>query len=196
MRVFIGIGLPQETRRAIAEAVLPFRARKLSVSWTPEENLHLTLKFLGEIPPARVPEIGSLLRAAAGNVSAFEVTVEGAGGFPTLRAPRVLWVGIREPLVLVGKLQENMETVLSGAGFPREGRPFHPHITVGRVRGGIPPGWGEEFARALSGKPFGMAGVTSYQLYESRLSPRGATYTVLVDIPLPPGVEPGGKRGE
>lgn len=196
MRAFIGIGLPPQCRRAIAEAVSPFRVRRLPVSWTPEQNLHLTLKFLGEIPPGRVQEIGALLLAAAGDVPVFELSVEGAGGFPSLRAPRVLWIGIREPLVLVGKLQENMETMLSGAGFPREGRPFHPHITVGRVRGGIPPGWGEDYARALSGKPFGMAGVTSYQLYESRLSPRGATYTVLVDIPLPPGVEPGRKRGE
>lgn len=187
MRAFIGIGLPQEIRRAIADAVSPFRSRRLPVSWTPERNLHLTLKFLGEILPGRVEEIGSLLLAAAANVPAFDIAVEGAGGFPSLRAPRVLWVGIREPLVLVGKLQENMETVLSGAGFPREGRPFHPHVTVGRVRDRVPAGWGDEYARALSGIPFGAAGVTSYQLYESRLSPEGATYIILRDIPLARG---------
>ena len=196
MRAFIGIGLPQEIRRAIAEAVAPFRARKLPVSWTPEGNLHLTLKFLGEISPGRVEEIGSLLRSAAADVPAFRIRVEGAGGFPSLRALRVLWVGIGEPLVLVGKLQENMETALSGAGFPREGRQFHPHITVGRVRGRIPPGWGEAYSTALSGIPFGVAGVTSYQLYESRLSPGGATYTVLHDVPLPRGIKESGEREE
>ena len=189
MRAFVGIGLPPSVRRAIAEAASPFRVLRLPVSWTPEGNLHLTMKFLGEIPSGRVEEIGELLLAAAGDVPAFDLTVEGAGGFPGLRAPRVLWVGIREPLVLVGKLQENMETMLSGAGFPREGRPFHPHITVGRVRGRIPPGWGEEYARVLSGIPFGTAGVNSCQLYESRLSPGGAEYTVLREIPLSRGAE-------
>ena len=184
MRAFIGIGLPPERRRAIADAISPFRERRVPVSWTPERNLHLTLKFLGEIPPGRVEEIGALLVAAAGDVPPFEIFVEGAGAFPSLRAPRVVWIGIREPLVLVEKLQENMETMLSGAGFPREGRPFHPHITVGRARGRVPPGWGEEYAKALSGIPFGAAPVNSFQLYESRLSPGGATYTVLKDIPL------------
>jgi len=189
MRAFIGIGLPPGCRRAIAEAVFPFRVRRLPVSWTPEQNLHVTLKFLGEIPPGRVDEIASLLLAACGGIPAFEFLVEGAGGFPSLRAPRVLWVDIREPLELVGKLHENMENMLSGAGFPREGRPFHPHITVGRVRDRLPPGWGEEYAGALSGKPFGTVGVSSYQLYESRLSPGGAAHTVLRDIPLPRGPE-------
>ena len=74
MRAFIGIGLPPDCRRAIADAVSPFRARRLPVSWTPEENLHLTLKFLGEISPGRVEEIGARLLAAAEDVPAFEVT--------------------------------------------------------------------------------------------------------------------------
>lgn len=189
MRAFIGIGLPPECRRAIREAISPFHARRLAVSWTPEQNLHVTLKFLGETPPGRVDEIASLLLAAGSGIPAFEFLVEGAGGFPSLRAPRVLWVGIREPLELVGKLHENMEKALSCAGFPCEERPFHPHITVGRVRDWIPPGWGEKYASALSGKPFGVVGVRSYQLYESRLSPGGAVHTVLRDIPLPRGPE-------
>jgi 2'-5' RNA ligase len=194
MRAFIGIGLPPECRRAIAAAYSQFRVRRLPVSWTPEQNLHVTLKFLGEIPPGSVDGIASLLLEASGGIPAFGILVEGAGGFPSLRAPRVLWVGIRESLELVGKLHENMENVLSGAGFPREGRPFHPHITVGRVRDRLPPGWGEEYAGALSGKPFGAVKVNSYQLYESRLSPGGAEYAVLRDIPLKPGPERTGRE--
>jgi 2'-5' RNA ligase len=184
MRAFIGIGLPPECRRAIAEAVFPLRARRPAVSWTPESNLHVTLKFLGQIPPDRVDEIGSLLAETAKGFGPFELAVEAPGGFPTLRAPRVLWIGIREPLELVGKLHENMENALSGAGFPREERRYHPHITVGRVRDRLPPGWGEEYAKALSGKSFGVVGVGSFQLYESRLSPGGAAYYVLRDVPL------------
>ncbi|MBI5343275.1 MAG: RNA 2',3'-cyclic phosphodiesterase [Deltaproteobacteria bacterium] len=184
MRAFIGIGLPPECRRAIAEAVFPLRAKRPAVSWTSEPNLHVTLKFLGQIPPERVDEIGSLLAETARGFGPFEFSVEGPGGFPALRAPRVLWIGIREPLELVGKLHENMENALSGAGFPREERRFHPHITVGRVRDRLPPGWWEEYAKALSGKSFGVVGVSSFQLYESRLSPGGAAYCVLRDVPL------------
>lgn len=187
MRAFIGIGLPPECRRAIAEAISPLRAKRPPVSWTPEQNLHMTLKFLGEIPPERAPEIASLLAVTARYFRPFEFAVEEPGGFPTLHDPRILWVGIREPLELVGKLQENMENVLSGAGFPREGRPFHPHITVGRVRDRLPPGWGEEYAKALSGKPFGVVVAGSLHLYESRLSPGGANYRVLRDVPLAGG---------
>jgi 2'-5' RNA ligase len=187
MRAFIGIGLPPACRRAIAAAYSQFRGRRLPVSWTPEQNLHVTLKFLGEIPPGDVDCIASLLLEASEGIRPFGILVEGAGVFPSLRAPRVLWVGIRESLELVGKLHENMEDALSGAGFPREDRPFHPHITVGRVRDRLPPGWGEEYAGALSGIQFGAFTVSSYQFYESRLSPAGAAYDVLRDIPLKPG---------
>ncbi|MBI5419569.1 MAG: RNA 2',3'-cyclic phosphodiesterase [Deltaproteobacteria bacterium] len=184
MRLFTGIALSPACRNAIASAVSPFRSRRIHVSWTPDRNLHLTMKFLGETPPDRVEEIALLLGPAGEDIPPFDLVVEEAGGFPSLRAPRVLWIGIREPLELVGKLQENMENALSDAGFPREERPFHPHITVGRVKGGLSPGWGEEYARALSGRRFGVVRVSSFQLYESRLSPQGATYFVLRDIPL------------
>lgn len=184
MRTFIGIGLPDGCRRAIDRAVAPFRSGPRGVSWTPEENLHVTMKFLGEIASTRVDAIASLMADAAREIPPVEISVEGAGGFPSPRDPRVLWVAVRDPLELVGKLHENMETALSGAGFPREGRPFHPHVTVGRVRKALPPGWAEGFFRELSGVRFGSARVTSCRLYESRLSPGGAAYAVLRDVPL------------
>lgn len=184
MRLFVGIGLPPECRRAIAAAVAPLRSGRTPVSWTPEGNLHVTLKFLGEVPPENADGVVRCLDASSRSVGPFDMAVEGAGAFPSLRAARVLWVGVREPLELVGKLHQNMEDALSGAGFPREERPFHPHITVGRARGGLPPGWGEEYARALSATRFGIVRVTSFQLYESRLSPGGSTYIVLRDHTL------------
>lgn len=182
--MFIGIGLTSECRRAIADALSPLAGMRPGVSWTPEPNLHVTLKFLGETPGGRVDPIADLLATSAADVPEFEIAVEGAGGFPSLRAPRILWIGIRDSLELVGKLHENMENALSGAGFPREGRPFHPHITVGRAKGGLPPGRGDEYARVVSGRRFGVVRVTSCRLYESRLSPRGASYFVLREVPL------------
>ena len=187
MRAFIGIGLPGACRAAIARALSPFQAERGRVAWVREENLHVTLKFLGEIRPEQVDGIAALLLAGGADVPPFDCDVAGAGAFPSLRAPRVLWVGIREPLELVGKLQQNIETALSRSGFPREDRPFHPHVTAGRVKGSLPPGWGDRFAGALSGVRFGSARVESFQLYESRLSPAGATYTVAREFPLGAG---------
>ncbi len=187
MRAFVGIGLPEACRAAIARALSPFRAESGRIAWTAERNLHLTLKFLGEIRPDQVDVLGALLADAAEGVPSFDLDVAGAGVFPSPRAPRVLWVGIREPLELVGKLQQNIETALFRSGFPREDRPFHPHVTAGRVKGPLPSGWGDRFVGALSGIRFGTARAASFRFYESRLSPAGATYTVMREIPLGAG---------
>jgi 2'-5' RNA ligase len=184
MRLFIGIGLSPAVRRAVAEALLPFRSERPPVAWVAEENLHLTLKFLGEVPPGRVEEIGGLLATSAEGAGSFDLVVEKAGAFPPKGPPRVLWVGVGEPLELVGKLQQNIEDVLSAAGFPREGKRFHPHVTVGRVRGALPRGWRERYCESLAGATFGTVRADSFRLYESRLSPSGASYAVLRTVSL------------
>jgi len=195
VRLFIGIGLPPECRRAIAGALSPLRDKEVPVSWIPERNLHLTLKFLGETPPGRVEELAGLMKEAAREIPPFGLRVEQAGGFPTLRSPRVLWIGIREPLELVRKLHENMENTLAAAGFPRDERPYHPHVTVGRVRGRIAPGWGEAYVAAVSRLTIDTVSVNSYRLYESRLSPSGADYSVLSEIPFGGGTDRTAQRG-
>jgi len=190
VRLFTGIALTDECRAAIAEAVASLRADPAPVSWVARENLHITLKFLGEISRDRVGAVVEALAVTAAGLQPFVLEAEGAGAFPGTRNPRVLWVGLREPLELVRELQENMENALSGAGFPREDRPFHPHITVGRARGVLPPAWGDRFVRALAGRRFGEVPVPKITLYESRLSAGGAVYTVVRDFPLS-----GGARG-
>ena len=187
MRAFVGIALPEGCRAAVAGAIAPLRADPAPVSWVAPGNLHITLKFLGEISKERLGAIGDALAGVAGRFAPVTLEAEGAGVFPGTRNPRILWVGLREPLELVRQLQENMESALSGAGFPREDRPFHPHITVGRARGVLPPAWGDRFVRALSGRRFGEVPVPSITLYESRLSPGGAVYDVVRSFPLSGG---------
>jgi RNA 2',3'-cyclic 3'-phosphodiesterase len=185
MRTFVGIALPSPLRLALSEAVLPLRDPSLPVSWTAEANLHMTLKFLGEVLPGRIEELGERLLAASRGVAPFTFVLERGGTFPPSGPARVLWVGIhQESLDLVANLQENIEIALSEAGFPREQKVFHPHITVGRVRGRLPHGWREKYIAALDGRGFGTVPVKSFQLYESRLLPKGAVYGVLRDIPL------------
>ena len=190
MRAFLGIGLPAGVRETIASAIAPVRGLHAPVAWTAPKNLHITLNFLGEILPERVPLVERSMRIVASGIGPFSLVAEGGGAFPGTRNPRVLWVGFLEPLELVRQLQQNMESALSEAGFPREDRPFHPHITVGRTRGAPPPAWGEQFVRVLSGKGFGVVPVSSFTLYVSRLEPGGAVYTPLCDF----RIEGSGKR--
>ncbi len=196
MRSFIAIALPPECRAAIARAASPLRAKRVRASWTPERNLHLTLKFLGEIAADRIDELVARMEEGAREIPPFSFQLAEAGAFPSVRAPRVLWIGIREPLELAGKLHQNMENALAGAGIPRDDRPFHPHVTVARVKSRVAPGWGESVVSALSATPFGAVFARSYGLYESRLSPSGAAYTVLRDVPFGGGAERKGTGGE
>lgn len=184
MRAFLGIGLSDEVREKIAAATAPLRGLPAPVAWTATKNLHITLYFLGDISPERVAIVERSMRVVASGAGPFSLTAEGGGAFPGTRNPRVLWVGFIEPLELVRELQQNMGNALSEAGFPREDRPFHPHITVGRTRGALPPAWGERFVQVLSGKGFGLVPVSSFTLYESRLGPGGAAYTPLCDFRL------------
>lgn len=184
MRCFIGIGLPAAVQDAVAEAIRGMRDAKGPVSWVAKGNLHVTLKFLGEIGRDRLAVLGWALDGVAGGFAPFSLDAAGGGAFPGPRNPRVLWVGFREPLELVGKLQQNIENALSGAGFPREDRPFHPHITVGRVRGVLPPAWGDRFVQGLAGREFGNVPVSSIVLFESRLAPGGAIYPVVREFPF------------
>jgi 2'-5' RNA ligase len=184
VRCFIGIRLPPAVRDAVDEAVREARGAKGSVAWVAKDNMHVTLKFLGEIHPGKVSAAEEAIAGAVAGFPPFALEAFGGGTFPGPGNPRVLWVGFREPLELVGKLQQNIENALSGAGFPREDRPFHPHITVGRVRGALSPAWGDRFVRGLAGRVFGTVPVSSIVLFESRLSPGGAIYSVVREFPL------------
>ncbi len=184
MRAFLGIGLPAGTREAIVSAIASFRGLHAPVAWTAPENLHITLNFLGEILPERVALLQRSMRVVANGIAPFSLAAAGGGTFPGTRNPRIFWVGFLEPLELVRQLQQNMGNALSGVGFSREDRPFHPHITVGRTRGALPPAWGERFVQSLSGKGFGVVPVSSFTLYESRLGPGGAVHAPLCDFRL------------
>jgi 2'-5' RNA ligase len=184
MRAFLGIGLPAGVQEKIAAATAPLRGLHAPVAWTAPKNLHITLDFLGDISPEGVAIVERSMRVVASGTGPFSLTANGGGAFPGTRNPRILWVGFLEPLELVRQLQQNMGNALSGAGFPREDRPFHPHITVGRTRGALPPAWGERFVQVLSGKGFGVVPVSSFTLYESRLGPGGAAYIPLCDFRL------------
>ena len=135
-RLFIAIELTATVRKKVKDHIDRLRAAcpDVRASWALKDNLHLTLKFLGDVPLTRVETLSQAARRAASNASPFELIIEGAGSFPPRDQPRVLWIGIEDPSGKLAELHAGLEEECSEAGFAREQRPFHPHLTIARLR--------------------------------------------------------------
>ncbi len=192
MRVFVAINPSAEERARLSEASRSLREAGFPVRWVPPENVHLTLKFLGEMPDGRRAELAAAVDRAAAGVGAFPVKVEGVGAFPNLRRPNVVWVGIESSAPLE-RLYSRLENELEALGFSKETRAFHPHFTVGRSRRGVSA---KEFEglEALTGRIEyeDNFAVRTVELMQSRLLPGGAVYNVIHKAELEAG---GGRRG-
>ena len=184
MRAFVAINPSGEERRRLHEASSELRRKEFPVRWVPRENVHLTLKFLGEVQEGRIDELKAALRMALDGVPGFEMRVNGFGAFPSARRPRVLWAGVEaEPSL--ERVQERVETALAELGFEREGRPFHPHLTLGRARRGARPKEFRGMEELLERLPCDEAiAVRSVDVMRSRLKPSGAEYEVLEQVAL------------
>lgn len=184
MRLFIAINLPEDVRNTIHEQVAPLREEGYPVRWIEAENYHLTLKFLGPVREEQVPTVERVAERVAGETPAFSLEVHGVGAFPTIRRPRVLWVGIT-PTPPLRCLKQDMEWALAEHGFERETRAFQPHITVGRVKSddgaGAFRGLDERAGRLEISHSVPVASV---EVMRSRRSRHGATYTVVSSSPL------------
>ena len=184
-RLFVAIDLGDEARRALGEAQAVCRRANLPVRWVDAAGAHLTLKFLGETDRARVEPIEAALRAAAGRQRPLRLHTGGPGAFPNLRRPRVLWLGLEGALEPLAVLQREIDGALAGLGFPREGKPFRPHLTLGRVREGasLPA---DDLDAAFAGvrRVAAPLPVESIRLMRSELGAGGARYTTLLTAPL------------
>jgi RNA 2',3'-cyclic 3'-phosphodiesterase len=178
VRLFVAVNLPEDERRAAHEAAAPLRDAGLPVKWVPPASLHVTLKFLGEVAEDREAAIGAALDAAVAAARPFAVGLGGAGAFPGVARPRVIWLGV-EAHPALELLSHDVERALEPFGFEAELRPFRPHVTLGRVRPGARPGAFaalEPLAAALAWE--GVAPVDSVDLMASVLGPGGAVYSV------------------
>ena len=135
-RVFVAIELPADVRKRIKEHIDRLRDAnpEARASWNREENLHLTLKFLGDISVAKVEALSDAAQHAANKVSPFKLIVGGCGSFPPRSQPRVLWIGTGDPSGNLDELHRALEEECARKGFAHEKRPFHPHLTLARVR--------------------------------------------------------------
>lgn len=184
LRVFLAINLPAPVRGAIAAATAPMRAAARQLAWIEEDNLHLTMKFLGVQSGAAVEALRNALAPVLARVVPIALDVGGLGAFPNLRAPRVVWLGVAADSRLE-LLHHDIELVCAAQGYELEGRPFRPHITLGRARDALAEGP----ARTLSSAAkmvhhASRVPVSSVEIMGSRLEPEGARYTVLASLAL------------
>ncbi len=158
--------------------------RSVDARWVPGHQLHFTLKFLGDTAPDRLPQAREALARATAGLRAFELTLAGLGCFPNPRSPRVLWAGCGDGAGVLQTLAARVEEAFAEAGFPREARPFAPHLTLGRVREdkGRPRSKGLDLPRLLEnarGSVWGKEPVSEARLMESKLTSEGARHTPL-----------------
>ncbi len=187
LRAFIAIEIPHEVQQTIHKATAVLRGELgACVRWVPVENIHLTLKFLGDVSPAQVDMLASILRAKADSVPAFDIHVGRLGSFPNMKRARVLWVGVQAPAGMQ-KLSRGVESACARLGYESESRGFSPHLTLGRVRQDATPQDAEKIRHALERltiDSLGTARVDSVHLFKSDLKPSGAVYTKLFSAPL------------
>jgi 2'-5' RNA ligase len=183
MRSFIAINLDDSLRNEIDKATTSLRSGNWDVKWVAAANLHITLKFLGEISENTVAGLKERLLPIASHHESFAFRLKGVGIFPDKRRPRVIWIDILEPDRLV-KLQEEVEHNLLTIGFKREDRPFSPHLTIGRVRSSVDKESLLGAVETLKDKDFGNIGVNKVSLMKSDLKPGGAQYTPIAEFDL------------
>jgi 2'-5' RNA ligase len=188
LRTFIAVDIPSHIQQIIQKKTEPLRnTLGLSlVRWVAVENIHLTLKFLGDISPANVEMLIQMLRTEAELVQAFQFHLSGLGSFPSLKRPRVLFIGIQAPAELEA-LYHGIEATCRRLGYEPEARAFSPHLTIGRVRQDVSASGQQQIRSALAGSmidSLGTARVDSVHLYKSDLKPTGSVYTKLFSAPL------------
>jgi 2'-5' RNA ligase len=181
MRTFIAIDLEAPLKRNLEALIAELRPMGQNVRWVNAEGMHLTLKFLGEIPDLKAGPISDALEHIAGACPAFPLRLKGTGYFPPgRRDPRVLWVGVEGDHRLM-VLQKDVEAAMEKMGFEREKRDFHPHLTLGRVKspGRLGPLLLELDKR--QGTDFGGMTVDRVTFFRSTLRPSGAAYSVIAE---------------
>lgn len=176
IRLFVAIDLPEDVRAQVAALCVGVPAAR----WVAPENLHLTLRFIGEVDEGRLHDIDEALSAV--HATAFDVALEGVGCFPPRRAPKVLWVGVAKNGALV-HLRDKVESALVRIGLEPEGRKYAPHVTLARLRTAHMGRIREFVSRNLSFRA-GPFPVRSFTLFSSFLSRQGAIHRAEADYPL------------
>jgi 2'-5' RNA ligase len=184
MRLFIAINFTAKDRQRIYNSARKMRDAELPIRWVDTDQLHLTLKFLGEVRPERVGQVKAAVAAVAAKTGSFTMKLGGAGAFPTMRRPKVIWLGA-EASPELRCLKHDLEWELAPQGFEREVRAFHPHITLGRARKEARAGDFRQFESLVNQMTFEReVTVRTVDLMESHVSAKGTRYNKLMAAKL------------
>jgi RNA 2',3'-cyclic 3'-phosphodiesterase len=184
IRAFLAIDLPSSLRPTLALIQGELKRSGADVRWVPVGNIHLTLKFFGQLPENQVEPLTQAARQVAAGQEPFQLQLTKAGAFPSLRNPRVLWLGLGGDVIVLAQFYHRLEKVFATLGHVPEERPLHPHLTLGRLRS---PAGREGLTKVLQELPAPQGPafqVGEIILFRSQLSPQGSTYTPLAVIPL------------
>ncbi|MDD2752774.1 MAG: RNA 2',3'-cyclic phosphodiesterase [Candidatus Omnitrophica bacterium] len=182
MRTFVAIELPKEIKAEVSKLQDQLKKSGADVKWVTPENIHLTLKFLGDRDEKKVEQIKQILQEVAKENPAFEVSLDSLGTFPNANYPRVVWTGIAQGDTETKKIAQELEEKIAKIGIPKEDREFSSHITIGRVKSNLNR---EKLIQELSNAENYLAGkklkfsVDAITLFKSTLTPQGPLYEIL-----------------
>jgi len=184
IRAFIAVDLPTDIQDCLGSVSRRLKEQMGSVPirWVSPKNIHLTLKFLGDISLPNIDVLTELLNLEAASLKPMVISVGGVGAYPKVRSPRVIWVGIEAPQEMFS-LQRSIDSQLNRIGYAPDRRSFSPHLTLGRVSRNALPQEVRKIGDVLSSQKIGFLGVAripGIHLYRSDLKPSGAVYTKLI----------------
>jgi 2'-5' RNA ligase len=184
IRAFLAIELPDALRPGLTQVQEELKRSRADVRWVPVGNIHLTLKFFGNVPEDEIDALVRAARTATAAAAPLQLQVTGAGAFPSPNAPRVVWLGLGGDVLPLTRLYYGLEKAFTSLGYLPEGRAFNPHLTLGRVKS---PANRDKLARRLEKLPpldWPPFTVKDLVLFKSVLSPQGSSYSPLEVIPL------------
>ncbi len=184
IRSFIAIQLDPALRENLSELQRRLRNADLQVKWVAPENIHLTMKFLGDVGTDKIEEIKTALRGAVGCCGPFTISVSGLGVFPDKRRPRIIWAGIREGKDELLRLAEMIGDACVRAGCQKDERGFVSHLTIARVKELHDPQAFFAKAQKFEDQEFGRMAVSKISLMKSTLTPKGPIYDIIHDVDL------------
>lgn len=188
IRAFIAIDLSPEIQKRLDDVLQNYRAQlpNIPIRWVAANNIHLTLKFLGDVSLSNLSLLTDMLNKEISSHHQFDISVGGSGAFPNLHQPRVVWVGVEAPPELT-TIQNGIEMTTARLGYSREERAFSPHLTLGRVSRNASSQDVKAIASAIDTTKVGFLGATCVEkvyLYRSDLQPTGAVYTQIFSSSL------------
>lgn len=180
LRLFLAIPLQEIFLDEIQQTLRSLKSKLPDIRWIKPEQVHLTLHFFGDTPASEVERIDEVLRSMLSNFSPLRVCLDGVGGFPDFRRPRVIWLGVHDETGGLQPLQKAVSAEMKKLGFEIEDRPFTPHVTLARVREKLPSELLETtFKKTVLPLPTAVKVADRFVLYRSRLLPQGAIHDIL-----------------